>query len=66
MEDKETENNTDRELNRGIEKTFEYGTYYFSTAQDPSDKTSVYDDSKKFAMALINPSALTLLTIEGD
>ena len=66
VEDKETENNTDRELNRGIEKTFEGGTYYFSTAQDPSDKTSVYGDSKKFAMALINQSAPTLLTIGGD
>ena len=27
VEDKETENNIDRELNGGIEKTFEGGTY---------------------------------------
>ena len=66
MEDKETENNTDREINGGIKKTFKGGTYYFSTAQDPSDKTSVYADSKKFAMALINQSAPTLLTIGVD
>ena len=66
VEDKETENNTDRESNGGVEKTFEGGTYYFSTAQDPSDKTSVYGDSKSFAMALINQSAPTLLTIGGD
>ena len=66
MEDKETENSTDREINGGVGKTFEGGTYYFSTAQDPSDKTSVYPDSPKFAMALINQSAPTLLTIGGD
>jgi hypothetical protein len=47
VEDKETENNTDREMNGGIEKTLESRTYYFSTAQDPSDKTSVYANSKK-------------------
>lgn len=65
VEDKETENNIDRELNKGIETTFEGGTYYFSTAQDPSDKTSVFADSKKFTMVLINQSAPTLLII-GD
>ena len=66
VEDKETENNTDSEFNSVVEKTFQGGTYFFSTAQDPSDKTSVYSDSKKFAMALINQSAPTLLTIGGD
>ena len=66
VEDKETENITDRELNRGTKKTFEGGTYYFPTAQDPSDKTSVYGNSKNFAMVLINQSAPTLLTIGGD
>ena len=66
MEDKETENNTDREIDGGTKKTFEGGTWFFPTAQDPSDKTSVYADSKKFVMALINQSAPTLLTIGGD
>ena len=66
VEDKETENNVDREVNKGVEKSFQGGTYYFSTAQDPSDKTSVFGDSRSFAMALLNQSALTLLTIGGN
>ena len=66
VEDKETENNTDKDMNEGVEKTFQGGTYFFSTAQDPSDKTSVYGSSKRFATALLNQSAPTLLTIGGD
>ena len=66
VEDKETENNVDREVNKGVEKSFQGGTYYFSTAQDPSDKTSVFGDSRSFAMALLNQSAPTLLTIGGN
>ena len=38
VEDKETANNVDREVNGDIEKTFEGGTYYFSTAQDKKGK----------------------------
>ena len=46
VEDKESDNNTGRFVNRTVEFTVEGGTCYFYTAQDPSEKTSVYSDSK--------------------
>ena len=66
IEDDETENNTDWEENKEVENVYEGGTYFFSTAQDPSEHTSVYESSTRFATALINRSAPTLLVSGGN
>ncbi|MBE0527141.1 MAG: hypothetical protein IH631_09380 [Candidatus Thorarchaeota archaeon] len=65
VEDQETTNNTDVEMNPTVERRFEGGTYFFSTAQEPSENTSVYGTSNRFALALLNCSAPTLLPIGG-
>ena len=44
--DEPNQNNTDASMNAQVEGTYAGVTYFFSTAQDPSDKTSVYDDKK--------------------
>ena len=53
-------------MNAQVEGTYAGGTYFFSTAQDPSDKISVYGDSKRFAIAMLNQSSPTLLTVGGS
>jgi hypothetical protein len=45
---------------------YEGGTYYFSSAQDPSESTSVYGSSERFALAMIQRSAPTLLAYGGN
>ena len=47
IEDEATTDNTSHSMNRGVEEQFLGGTYYLSTAQDPSYKTSVFEDTKK-------------------
>jgi hypothetical protein len=42
VEDQETTNNTDKSVNVNVETNIESGTYYFSSAQEPSENTSVY------------------------
>lgn len=59
------ENNTDEETNREVEETFVGGNYYFSSGQDPNVETSVYEDSQKFAQALLTQTEPTLLTVGG-
>ena len=66
VSDEPTENNTDESRHEEVENRFQGGTYYYSTAQEPSDKTGIYDDSKAFAMAMMNQSSPTLLTIGGN
>ncbi len=39
--------------------------YYFSSAQEPSDNTSVYGSSDKFALAMFQRSAPALLAYGG-
>jgi hypothetical protein len=41
VEDQETNNNTDELVNVNMETNIESGTYFFSSAQEPSDTTSV-------------------------
>jgi hypothetical protein len=65
VEDQETNNNTDKSVNVNVETNIESGTYYFSSAQDPSENTSVYGLSDKFALAMFQRSAPTLLAY-GD
>ncbi len=45
VEDIPTKNSTDVPANKTVKANYEGGTYYFSTAQDPSQHTSVYGSS---------------------
>lgn len=65
IEDSENNNNTDKSINEEIENNMECGTFHFSTAQNPSSKTSVFRTEDKFAMNLLNESMPTLLTYGG-
>jgi hypothetical protein len=44
---------------------FETGTYYFSSAQDLSEGTSVYGSPEKIALAMFHRLAPTLLAYGG-
>lgn len=66
IEDAETENNVDKSIRPDIEKEFSGGTYYFTTAQDPTEDKSVYEDRSKFARAILTQTAPTLLAIGGS
>ena len=66
IEDKPTQNNTDDPVNEAMESKFQGGSYFFSSAQEPSERTSVYDDSEAFATAIMNQNTPTLLTIGGE
>jgi hypothetical protein len=46
VEDKETTNNTQYSFDKTVETMYQGGTYYFSSAQDPSETTSVYGSSE--------------------
>ena len=48
--DVSTKNNTDNSVDKTVETNYEGGTYYFSTAQDPLQHTSVYGSSDIFAL----------------
>ncbi len=48
-----------------METNIESETYYFSSAQEPSENTSVYGLSDKFALAMFQHSAPTLLAYGG-
>jgi hypothetical protein len=60
-----TKNNTDNPFDKTVESNYEGGTYYFSSAQDPSQHTSVYGSSDIFAFAMFQRSAPTLLAYGG-
>ncbi len=48
-----------------MEANYKGGTYYFSTAQDPSQHMSVYGSSDNFALAMFQRSAPTMLAYGG-
>jgi hypothetical protein len=48
-----------------VETNIESGTYYFSLAQEQSENTSEYGSSDKFALAMFQRSAPTLLAYDG-
>jgi YHS domain-containing protein len=50
---------------RNLEHSFGGGTYYFSSAQDPSQFTSVYQSESQFAHAIVNGTPPTLLVYGG-
>ena len=66
FEDDGVDNNTDTAMNPEVERTFEGGTYYYSTAQDAAPGVCVYPDEKQFAIAMLNQSSPTLLAIGGN
>jgi hypothetical protein len=63
--DSDTNNNTNIFVNKNVESSYEGGTYYFSLAQDPSEATSVSGSSKRYALAMFQCSAATLLAYGG-
>jgi hypothetical protein len=65
VEDIPTNNNTDKPADKTVQANYEGGTYYFSTAQDSSQHTSVYDSSDIFALAMFQHSVPTLLAYGG-
>ncbi len=65
VENNPTKNNTDDPSDKTVESNYKGGTYYFSTAQDPSQHTSVYGSSDIFALAMFQRSAPTLLAYGG-
>ena len=65
VEDPGARNNTDDPTNETVEANFEGGTYFFSSPQDPSENTSVYGSSDRFAIAMFKHSAPTLLAFGG-
>jgi hypothetical protein len=65
VEDPETRNNTDDPANATLEANYEGGTFVFSSAQDPSKDTSVYGSTDRFAIAIMNHCAPTLLMLGG-
>ena len=65
MEDQETTNNTDKLVNVNAETNIESGTYCFSSVQEPPENISVYGLSDKFALAMFQHSAPTLLAYGG-
>jgi hypothetical protein len=65
VEDIPTKNNTEESANETVEVNYEGGMYYFSSAQDPSQHTSVYGSSNIFALAMFQHSAPTLLAYGG-
>jgi hypothetical protein len=65
VEDILTKNNTENPTNKTVEANYEGATYSFSTAQDPSQHTSVYGSSDIFAIAMFQRSVPTLLAYGG-
>ena len=66
VEDKQGDNNTDKAVNAKLENQYGGGTYYFSSAQDPTEKTACYDTSSDFTLAMVNRTAPTLLAVGGS
>ena len=61
VEGNPTKNNTNNPSDKTVETCYEGGTYYFSSAQDPSQHTSVFGSSDIFALAMLQHSAPNLL-----
>jgi hypothetical protein len=65
VKDPEARNNTNDPTNETVEADFEGGTYFFSSAQDLSENTSVYGSTNRFFLAMFKRSAPTLLEYGG-
>ena len=66
LEDPERENIHVESVDVDIENTFEGGTSFFSTPQDPTHEHSVFGSSRTFSVALMKHSDPTLLTSGGS
>jgi hypothetical protein len=66
LEDLISPNNTDASVNKDKENFVEEGTYYFSNAHDPTNRTSIYQTESQFALAMMSHSTPTLLAIGGQ
>ena len=65
VEDNPTKNNTNNLSDKTVEANYEGRTYYFSTAQEPSEHRSVYRSSDVFALGMFQHSAPNLLAYGG-
>ncbi len=63
--DSNTNNNTNISVNKNVESSYEGGKYYFSLAQDHSEVISVYGSLERFALAMFQHPAPTLLAYAG-
>jgi hypothetical protein len=59
-------NDSAPEIDPDLETSFGDAQYFFSSAQDPDDETSVYETTRKFACALVNHSAPTVFVRGGN
>ena len=58
-------NNTYKVVNVGVENRYGGGTYYFSSTQDPKERTACYNTESGFTIAMIKLTASTLLAVDG-
>ena len=65
-EETEKQNTVDESVDAKIEEQFDGGTYYFSSANDPSSDTGVHGTRLKFTRSLLNRTPPTLLAYGGD
>ena len=56
----------DKEVDSNVERQFDGGTYYFSSAYAPSSDTGVHGTQLKFAKSIIERTPPTLLAYGGD
>ena len=61
-----THNDTAEEIVLSLETTFGDTQYFFSSAQDPNEESSVYKTSRKFACALVNRSVPMVFVWGGN
>ena len=66
IEDNATDNNTDEQVDTAIENQFDGGTFYFSSRNEPDSNIGTYNSSSRFAFAMMNNTAPTLLVHGGN
>ena len=66
IEDRDTNNNTDTSIDVNVETNIENATYHFSSAQEPTESTSVYGCMDKFAAAMLQRSPPSVLVSGGN
>jgi hypothetical protein len=64
--DNRTNSSSTDGVDSSIENMFGGTQFFFSTVQDPTEESSVYETSEKFACILINRSAPTILVHGGN
>ena len=59
-------NDTAEEIDPALETSFGDTQYFFLSAQEPNEESSVYETSRKFPFALVNRSASTVFVHGGN